>query len=149
MHISDWSSDVCSSDLTVDSYKYYVVPDSAYGTPFARYAAIAPHISSGVCKPTGVRKQACAAHRDYGWPWPDNKYCDDYYAKEYECTADLPVALSVSPLTGASWNEKGSTSTVVTRRADSCGSLAGDEDRKSTRVTSSNLCEYRIRYSAY
>src|SRR3546814_2493318 len=89
MHISDWSSDVCSSDLTVDSYKYYVVPDSAYGTPFARYAAIAPHISSGVCKPTGVRKQACAAHRDYGWPWPDNKYCDDYYATEYECTADL------------------------------------------------------------
>src|SRR3546814_5766246 len=88
MHISDWSSDVCSSDLTVDSYKYYVVPDSAYGTPFARYAAIAPHISSGVCKPTGVRKQACAAHRDYGWPWPDNKYCDDYYATEYECTAD-------------------------------------------------------------
>ena len=112
---------------TVDSYKYYVVPDSAYGTPFARYAAIAPHISSGVCKPTGVRKQACAAHRDYGWPWPDNKYCDDYYATEYECTADLPVALSVSPLTGASWHAKGSTSTVVTRRVDSCGSLAGDE----------------------
>src|SRR3546814_20009610 len=108
MRISDWSSDVCSSDLvedrpetctirmvpevqTVDSYKYYVVPDSAYGTPFARYAAIAPHISSGVCKPTGVRKQACTAHRDYGWPWPDNKYCDDYYAPEYECTADLQI----------------------------------------------------------
>src|SRR3546814_18104944 len=56
-----------------------------------------------------------------------NKYCDDYYATEYECTADLPVALSVSPLTGASWHAKGSTSTVVTRRVDSCGSLAGDE----------------------
>src|SRR3546814_18776245 len=56
-----------------------------------------------------------------------NKYCDDNYATEYECTADLPVALSVSPLTGASWHAKGSTSTVVTRRVDSCGSLAGDE----------------------
>src|SRR3546814_19353028 len=88
----------------------------SYGSPCARYAAIAPHISSGVCKPTGVRKQACAAHRDYGWPWPDNKYCDDDYATEYECTADLPVALSVSPLTGASWHA----------------------DRKSTRLNSSH-----------
>src|SRR3546814_2767621 len=64
---------------TVDSYKYYLVPASAYGNPFARYAAIAPPISSGVCKPTGVRKQACAAHRDYGWPWPDHKHSADYY----------------------------------------------------------------------
>src|SRR3546814_8564002 len=48
---------------TITSYKYYVVPDNAYGTPFARRAAMVPHAASGVCKPTGVVKQACAAHR--------------------------------------------------------------------------------------
>src|SRR3546814_17405184 len=37
-------------------------------------------------------------------------------------TCALPISL-----TGASWHAKGSTSTVVTRRVDSCGSLAGDE----------------------
>src|SRR3546814_8400422 len=50
---------------TITSYKYYVVPDNAYGTPFACRAAMVPHAASGVCKPTGVVKQACAAHRDY------------------------------------------------------------------------------------
>src|SRR3546814_3582241 len=83
---------------TITSYKHYVVPDNAYGTPFARRAVMVPHAASGVCKPTGVVKQACAAHRDYGWPWPDNKYCDDYYATEYECSADLPIAMQVSPV---------------------------------------------------
>src|SRR3546814_2374140 len=73
-----------------------------------------------------VVKQACAAHRDYGWPWPDNKYCDDYYATEYECSADLPIAMQVSPVTGASWHATGSTNQIVTRRVDSCGDLAGD-----------------------
>lgn len=111
---------------TITSYKYYVVPDNAYGTPFARRAAMVPHAASGVCKPTGVVKQACAAHRDYGWPWPDNKYCDDYYATEYECSADLPIAMQVSPVTGASWHATGSTNQIVTRRVDSCGDLAGD-----------------------
>src|SRR3546814_3978786 len=42
---------------TITSYKYYVVPDNAYGTPFARRAAMVPHAASGVCKPTGVVKQ--------------------------------------------------------------------------------------------
>src|SRR3546814_6237850 len=100
---------------TITSYKYDVVPDNAYGTPFARRAAMVPHAASGVCKPTGVVKQACAAHRDYGWPWPDNKYCDDYYATEYECSADLPIAMQVSPVTGASWHATGSTNQIVTR----------------------------------
>src|SRR3546814_15451736 len=109
---------------TVDSYKYYVVPDSAYGTPFARYAAIAPHISSGVCKPTGVRKQACAAHRDSGWPWPENKHCDDYFSTAYECTADLPFVLRVSPHTGGTLHERGKTRIAQTRRATNTRSRA-------------------------
>src|SRR3546814_16818487 len=88
---------------TITSYKYYVVPDNAYGTPFARRAAMVPHAASGVCKPTGVVKQARAAHRDYGWPWPDNKYCDDYSAPAYECSPDLPLSMPVSPVTGAPW----------------------------------------------
>lgn len=111
---------------TVTTYKYYVVPDSAYGTPFARYASIAPYINSGVCKPTGVVKAACAAHVDYGWTPATNKYCNGYNATEYECTADLAIALAESPLTGASWHAKSSTSTVVTKKVDTCGTLAGD-----------------------
>lgn len=111
---------------TVESFKYYVVPDSAYGTPFGRYASIAPYIASGVCRSTGVVKKGCAAHRDYGWPWPDNKYCNGYNATEFECSADLAIALEVSPVTGASWHAKASMSTVVTRKVDECGPLAGD-----------------------
>src|SRR3546814_8533542 len=41
---------------TITSYKYYVVPDTAYGTPFARRAAMVPHAACGVCKPTGARQ---------------------------------------------------------------------------------------------
>lgn len=111
---------------TVDAYRYYSVPDSAYATPFARQASIAPYIASGVCRPTGVVKRACAAHRDYGWPWPDNSYCNGYNATEYICTADLAIALAVSPVTNASWHAKDSTSTVVTKRVDGCGGLASD-----------------------
>ncbi|AIT82497.1 conjugal transfer protein TraN [Novosphingobium pentaromativorans] len=112
---------------TVESYNYYVVPDSAYGTPFARSATAAPYISSGVCKPTGVIKRACAAHLDYGWPWPDNKYCNGYNATEYECTANLAIAMEVSPKTGASWHTKSSASTVITKKVDTCGGLEGDD----------------------
>ncbi|WP_309141260.1 conjugal transfer protein TraN [Novosphingobium sp. G106] len=108
------------------AYKYYVVPDSAYGTPFARYASIQPYVSSGVCKPTGVSKMACAAHVDYGWTPANNKYCDDYSATEYECTADLDIAAAPSPKTGKSWHVQSSTTTVTTKRVDGCGALAGD-----------------------
>lgn len=111
---------------SIDSYKYYVVPDSAYGTPLARYSSIAPYLASGVCKPTGVVKQACAAHHDYGMVNPDNKFCDDYNATEYECSADLDIALAPSSITGKSWHAKSTTHSVVTRRVDSCGALAGD-----------------------
>jgi conjugal transfer mating pair stabilization protein TraN len=111
---------------SVTTYKYYVVPDSAYGTPFARYASIAPYLSSGVCKPTGVSKMACAAHVDYGWTPADNKYCDDYNATEYECTADLAIALENSPKTGKSWHAQSSTTTVTTNKVDGCTALAGD-----------------------
>jgi conjugal transfer mating pair stabilization protein TraN len=111
---------------SVDAFKYYVVPDSAYGTPFARQAAIAPHLAAGLCQPTGVAKPACAAHVDYGWPNPDNKYCDGYTATEYQCTADLAIAVAPSPTTGASWHARSSTHTVTTRKVDDCGGLAGD-----------------------
>src|SRR3546814_5506616 len=43
-----------------------------------------------------------------------------------ECSADLPIAMQVSPVTGASWHATGSTNQIVTRRVDSCGDLAGD-----------------------
>ncbi|OYW85166.1 MAG: conjugal transfer protein TraN, partial [Sphingobium sp. 32-64-5] len=111
---------------SVTTYKYYVVPDSAYGTPFARYTSIAPYITSGVCKPTGVVKAACAAHVDYGWTPANNKYCNGYSATEYECTAELDIALAPSPITGASWHAKSSTNTVVMKKVDGYTALAGD-----------------------
>ncbi len=109
---------------TVEAYKYFVVPDSAYGTPLARQSAIARHISSGVCKPTGAVMKACAAHLIYGWS--TNKFCNRYNATEYVCTADLPIAAIESPTTGKSWHAKTTSSTVVTKRIDECGALEGD-----------------------
>lgn len=110
---------------TVDAYKFFVVPDGAYGTPFARAAAMVPHVASGVCRPTGVVMQACQAHRIYGVS--TNKFCDDYNATEYVCSENLTdLSLLPSPLTGQGWHAKTTDTKVVTKRVDSCGGLAGD-----------------------
>ena len=119
----------CSINLvpettTVTAYKYFSVPDNAYGTPLARYSSIAPYITSGVCKPTGRAMKACAAHTIYGWS--ANKFCNNYNATEYVCSADLAVASIVSPITGNSWHEQTTTSTVTVSRVDGCGALASD-----------------------
>ena len=109
---------------SVSAYKYFTVPDNAYGTPLARYRAIAPHIASGICKPAGRAMKACAAHTVYGWP--TNKFCNTYNATEYVCTADLNIAAQVSPLTHKSWHERTTTSAVTVTRVDGCGGLAND-----------------------
>lgn len=106
---------------TVEAFKYFVVPTDAYGTPLTRMAQMTPHVASGVCKPTGVVMRACAAHTIYGWS--TNKFCNDYNATEYVCSADLAIAAIPSPTTGKSWHEKTRTSSVVTTRVDSCASL--------------------------
>lgn len=99
----------------IDAYKYFVVPDSAYGTPFARYSSMAPHVAAGTCKPTGVAMQACAAHRIYGVS--TNKFCDDYYATEYVCSQNLrDIALLPSPITGEGWHEKTVQTSVTVKR---------------------------------
>lgn len=110
---------------TVDAYKFFVVPNGAYGTPFARADAMAPHVASGVCRPTGVVMQACQAHVIYGVS--TNKYCDDYNATEYVCSENLTdLSLLPSPITGQGWHAKTTDTKVTTRRVDSCGDLAGD-----------------------
>jgi conjugal transfer mating pair stabilization protein TraN len=109
----------------IDAYKYFVVPDSAYGTPFARYSSIAPHVAAGTCKPTGVAMQACAAHRIYGVS--TNKFCDDYYATEYVCSQNLrDIALLPSPITGEGWHEKTVQTSVTVKRVDGCAEMAAD-----------------------
>jgi conjugal transfer mating pair stabilization protein TraN len=108
-----------------DAYKYFVVPDSAYGTPFARYSSMAPHVAVGTCKPTGVAMQACAAHRIYGVS--TNKFCDDYYATEYVCSQNLrDIALLPSPITGEGWHEKTVQTSVTVKRVDGCADMAAD-----------------------
>ncbi|MFH8654798.1 conjugal transfer protein TraN [Sphingomonas paucimobilis] len=108
-----------------DAYKYFVVPDSAYGTPFARYSSMAPHVAAGTCKPTGVAMQACAAHRIYGVS--TNKFCDDYYATEYVCSQNLrDIALLPSPITGEGWHEKTVQTSVTVNRVDGCAEMAAD-----------------------
>ncbi|MFS0849780.1 MULTISPECIES: conjugal transfer protein TraN [Sphingomonadaceae] len=108
-----------------DAYKYFVVPDSAYGTPFARYSSMAPHVAAGTCKPTGVAMQACAAHRIYGVS--TNKFCDDYYATEYVCSQNLrDIALLPSPITGEGWHEKTVQTSVTVKRVDGCAEMAAD-----------------------
>jgi conjugal transfer mating pair stabilization protein TraN len=108
-----------------DAYKYFVVPDSAYGTPFARYSSMAPHVAAGTCKPTGVAMQACAAHRIYGVS--TNKFCDDYYATEYVCSQSLgDIALLPSPITGEGWHEKTVQTRVTVKRVDGCAEMAAD-----------------------
>jgi conjugal transfer mating pair stabilization protein TraN len=108
-----------------DAYKYFVVPDSAYGTPFARYSSMAPHVAAGTCKPTGVAMQACAAHRIYGVS--TNKFCDDYYATEYVCSQNLrDIALLPSPITGEGWHEKTVQTSVTVKRVDGCADMAAD-----------------------
>lgn len=115
------------ADVTANlAYRYYVVPESALGTPLARYEAIEPYVSAGTCRLTGISKSGCAANTDYGWPNPDNKFCNDYNAVEYECSADIVVAEAPSPVTGASWHAKTGSSSVVMRKVDDCGGLAGD-----------------------
>ena len=119
----------CSIRMTpqvtaVEAYNYFSVPDDAYGTPLARYSAIAPYISSGVCKPTGSVMKACFAHTIYGSP--TNKFCDDYNAAEYVCSADLNIAPLPSPKTGKSWHEQTTSSTVTVERVDECGTLEND-----------------------
>ena len=109
----------------IDAYKYFVVPDSAYGTPFARYSSMAPHVAAGTCKPTGVAMQACAAHRIYGVS--TNKFCDDYYATEYVCSQNLrDIALLPSPITGEGWHEKTVQTSVTVNRVDGCAEMAAD-----------------------
>lgn len=109
----------------IDAYKYFVVPDSAYGTPFARYSSMAPHVAAGTCKPTGVAMQACAAHRIYGVS--TNKFCDDYYATEYVCSQNLrDIALLPSPITGEGWHEKTVQTSVTVKRVDGCAEMAAD-----------------------
>lgn len=108
-----------------DAYKYFVVPDSAYGTPFARYSSMAPHVAAGTCKPTGVAMQACAAHRIYGVS--TNKFCDDYYATEYVCSQNLrDIALLPSPITGEGWHERTVQTSVTVKRVDGCADMAAD-----------------------
>ena len=110
---------------TVDAYKFFVVPNGAYGTPFARYDAMAPHLASGVCRPTGVVMQACQAHRIYGVS--TNKFCDDYNATEYVCSENLTdLSLLPSPITGQGWHAKTTETQVTTKRVDGCGAMAGD-----------------------
>lgn len=109
----------------IDAYKYFVVPDSAYGTPFARYSSMARHVAAGTCKPTGVAMQACAAHRIYGVS--TNKFCDDYYATEYVCSQNLrDIALLPSPITGEGWHEKTVQTSVTVKRVDGCAEMAAD-----------------------
>lgn len=109
----------------IDAYKYFVVPDSAYGTPFARYSSMAPHVAAGTCKPTGVAMQACAAHRIYGVS--TNKFCDDYYATEYVCSQNLrDIALLPSPITGEGWHERTVQTSVTVKRVDGCAEMAAD-----------------------
>lgn len=108
-----------------DAFKYFVVPDSAYGTPFARYSSMAPHVAAGTCKPTGVAMQACAAHRIYGVS--TNKFCDDYYATEYVCSQNLrDIALLPSPITGEGWHEKTVQTRVTVKRVEGCAEMAAD-----------------------
>ena len=110
---------------TVDAFKFFVVPNSAYGTPFARYDSMAPHITAGTCRPTGVVMQACAAHRIYGVS--TNKFCDDYNATEYVCSQDLTgIAFLPSPITGRDWHAKTTDTQVTVKRADGCGPLTAD-----------------------
>lgn len=109
----------------VDAFKFFVVPDNAYGTPFARYSSMAPHVAAGTCKPTGVAMQACAAHRIYGVS--TNKFCDDYYATEYVCSQNLrDIALLPSPITGEGWHEKTVQTSVTVKRVDGCAEMAAD-----------------------
>ena len=111
---------------SVTAYKYFSVPDNAYGTPLARYSAIAPYVSSGVCRPTGVSMVACAAHRI--WGTSTNKFCDDYRATEYVCSADLNIAYADSnrKYPGKSYHEITTTTTVITKRVDGCSGLESD-----------------------
>ena len=109
---------------SVSAFKYFSAPDNAYGTPLARYASIAPHVASGVCKPTGVVMKACAAHLIYGTT--TNKFCNSYNATEYVCTADLNIAGLPSPRTGKSWHEQTTTTTVTTKRIDGCAGMAAE-----------------------
>ncbi|WP_210359046.1 type-F conjugative transfer system mating-pair stabilization protein TraN [Sphingomonas beigongshangi] len=109
----------------VDAFKFFVVPDNAYGTPFARYSSMAPHVAARTCKPTGVAMQACAAHRIYGVS--TNKFCDDYYATEYVCSQNLrDIALLPSPITGEGWHEKTVQTSVTVKRVDGCAEMAAD-----------------------
>jgi conjugal transfer mating pair stabilization protein TraN len=124
-HVRSCSIRMVPETTNVDAYKFFVVPNGAYGTPFARYDAMAPHIASGVCRPTGVMMEACAAHVIYGVS--TNKYCDDYYATEYVCSENrTDLSLLPSPITGQGWHAKTTETQVVTRRVDSCGGLAAD-----------------------
>ncbi|MCW2351778.1 conjugal transfer protein TraN [Sphingobium sp. B12D2B] len=108
-----------------DAYKFFVVPNGAYGTPFARYDAMAPHIADGTCRPTGVVMKACAAHLIYGFD--TNKFCNGYNATEYVCSANLTdLALLPSPITGEGWHAKTTETQVSVRRVDGCAGLAGD-----------------------
>lgn len=110
---------------TVEAFKFFAVPDSAYGTPFARAAAMAPHVASGVCRPTGVIMKACQAHGIYGFP--TNKFCNDYYATEYVCSENLTdLSLLPSPITGQGWHAKTTDTKVTTKKVDGCGGLASD-----------------------
>jgi len=110
---------------TIEAYKFFVVPNSAYGTPFARYDSMAPHLAAGTCRPTGVVMQACAAHRIYGVS--TNKFCDDYNATEYVCSQDVSgIALLPSPITGRDWHAKTTDTQVTVRRVDGCGALSAD-----------------------
>lgn len=112
---------------SVSAYKYFSVPDSAYGTPLARYGAIAPYVSSGVCKPTGVSMLACAAHTI--WGTSTNKFCNRYSATEYVCTADIAIAADPSQnrkYPGKSYHEQTTTTTVTTKKVDGCASLEAD-----------------------
>jgi len=110
---------------TTDAYKFFVVPTGAYGTPFARYDQMVPHLADGTCKPTGVVMQACAAHRIYGVD--TNKFCDDYNATEYVCSKNLTdLSWLPSPITGQGWHARTTQTEVTVKRVDGCTGLAGD-----------------------
>lgn len=110
---------------TVEVFKYLVVPDNAYGTPLPRQSNLAPHVSSGVCKPTGSTFAGCTAHDMFGAS--RNKFCDDFRATEYSCTQNITgVAFGTSPKTGGEYWAKDTQKSVVVRRVDGCGTLGSD-----------------------
>src|SRR3546814_5589237 len=115
MRISDWSSDVCSSDLPVP---------------------MPPSVSSPVARATVPRDRAAT---DGTLPIDSARVVDDESALHWDWRCDvLVVGFGAAGASAAIAAHESGAKTLIVERFDGGGATARSGDRKSTRLNSSH-----------